>query len=165
MYAVLAIVIVLALPLPMAAFQEPADSQVMRRLADSSPISEPHWRYIGGVCSSPPLLDEQLGVSVAMFERKRDRGQPELVEIEIYSVSSAEAASRWIRVLGDGSTGTDWRIAPYQLGDEAFVATSPDGKSFGLTIRAETLLIRVQGESLPSVERFARHVLAATAAN
>ena len=165
MYALLSILLVLGSPLSTTLSQEHADSQVMRRLADSAPVSEPHWRYIGGVCSSPPLLDDQFGVSVAMFERRRDRGQPELVEIQIYSVSSPAAASRWLRGFGDGSTGTDWRIAPYRLGDEAFVATSPDGKSLGLTIRIGALLIQVQGESLPSVERFARHILAAAAAN
>ena len=165
MYALLAFLFVLGSALSSAVAQENADSQVMRRLADSTLVSEPHWRFIGGVSTSPPLLDEQLGVSVAMFERKRDRGQAEVVEVQIYSVSSAAAASRWIRGFGDGSTGTDWRITPYRLGDEAFLATSPDGKSLGLTIRSETLLIQVQGESLPSVERFAGHVLAAAAAN
>lgn len=159
MNAVIALLLALVSPQMFSVAQGSADSEVIRRLADSAPVLEPYWRYVGGVCSCPPLLDEQLGVSVASFERKRDRGGLELVEIEVYSVSSTEAASRWIRRFGDGSTPADWRIKPYRLGDEAFLATSPDGKSLGLTIRTGSLLIQVHGESLGSVERFARHVL------
>src|SRR5262245_51319629 len=84
--------------------------------------AEPEWRYIGGVCTCPKLMREQLSVAVGTWDRSLNRS-PDHIDVKVYSIATAEAAARWIYGLAHGNAAKGWSVTDYNLGDIATMAT------------------------------------------
>src|SRR5215475_6985077 len=71
--------------------------------------TEPEWRYIGGVCTCPKLMREQLGVAVGTWHRSLN-GSPDHMDVKVYSIATAEGAARWIYGLAHGNVAKGWSV-------------------------------------------------------
>jgi len=142
--------------------QERPEDLAIQQVVEVVHSHEREWRYSGGICTCPPLLDEQVGISIGTFERKQRARHHERVELEVVVASSPDAASQWIRRFGNGGAAEGWTSEPYQLGDEAYLSTYKDGSAFGVVFRRGALLFKVDGRSLQTVLRFAQYADAAS---
>jgi hypothetical protein len=139
------------------ALQNRPEELAIQRVVDVVHSHEPDWRYIGGICTCPPLFEAQVGISIGTFERNQRSRHRERVELEVVAASSPDAASQWIRRFGNGGAAEGWTTEPYQLGDEAYLSTLRDGSAVGIVFRRGALLFKVDGSSLRTVARFAQY--------
>src|SRR5262249_46745143 len=84
--------------------------------------AEPEWLYTGGVCSCPPLMPEELGVAVGIWHRSLN-SSPDQIDVQVYSIATADAAARWIYRLAHANVAKKWSFTDYNLGDDATMAT------------------------------------------
>jgi hypothetical protein len=124
---------------------------------------EPAWRYIGGVCTCPPLVPGQVWRDEGSWERKDKRGRREAVNVEIVKAASPEETADWMRRVGAKSSGC--RVESYALGDEGYLKTCPRSFKSALNYRKDRFLVTVNGDSRTLVERFAKYSLYALPAN
>jgi hypothetical protein len=80
--------------------------------------------------------------------------------VERYATAEAAAGLLDRQIAGKG-----WSIVPYALADGATMATYPDPNRpltwFNLAVRKGQFLVRIDGTSKDTVERFARFLVAA----
>ena len=149
------------LPLTKAQDESPLVVRVERIIKNK----EPNWRYIRGIQSGhvPRVPSEKILVT-SLWERRRKGGKREGVSVNLYEVSSASEAESWLKPISAGDVALGWKVEKYQVGDEAYLSKSRNGRRFSLHIRKNNIVVEVSGESLDSVKRFARYVVSGIAA-
>jgi hypothetical protein len=137
---------------------------ILARAAAAIYNAEPEWRHIGGVCTCPKLMREQLGVTVGTWHRSLN-GSSDHINVKVYSISTAEAAARWIYRQTHGNHAKGWSVTSYKLGDGANIATNLDTDggvryyAYTITVRKGRFLASISGLSQEAVERFARFLV------
>ena len=119
---------------------------------------EPRWRYIGGGCTCPPTVPQQVWRDNAMWERTDKHGRRQFVDVEIVKGSSSDETADWMRHFG-GVKGSSCRVETYPLGDEGVLLTCSRSFKSQLNYRKGPFLVRVHGDSRTLVERFAKYTL------
>ena len=129
------------------AMQIPVMAPLTTRLAREIKHKEPSWRYTAGWCTCPPLVSGQLSHDVDSWERKDREGNRELLDMDIYKISTAEEASEWIRRFGRGDFGKGCEVEKYQLGDEAYLLKCPRRFKSILYYNKSNFIVAVTGDS------------------
>jgi hypothetical protein len=80
------------------------------------------WRFIGAILNGPPLIDEQLGAAAGGWYRSQDDLSTG-VNVEIYRISTTDAAAVWLYRQAHGGVNKEWTVTSYELGDGANMAT------------------------------------------
>ncbi len=141
-----------------SALQDKPENLILSRAVAAIHRAEPEWQAIGGVCSCPTLMDEQLGVAVGTWKRSLS-GSSAAITVTVFSIATAEAAARWIYGQAHGNVASGWTVTDYNLGDDATMATYFDtsrGLSYyEITVRKGRFLASINGQSRDTVERFA----------
>ena len=121
--------------------------------------AEPSWSYVSGICTCPPLMDEQQRVVVGTW-RSDERGHVrEIADVAVYQISTADAASRWIANYGEGHVAEGWSVARYNLGLTSFLATFRDHTRYTITFAKAQFLVTVSGASTRDIDQVARCLL------
>jgi hypothetical protein len=143
-------------PLTKAQDESPLVARVERIIKSK----ESNWRYIRGIQSGrvPRVPSEKILVT-SLWERRRKGGKREGVGVNIYEVSSAPEAGRWLNPISTGEVASRWEVEKYPIGDEAYLSKAEDGRRYSLHFRKNNIVVEVSGESLDSVKRFAQHVV------
>jgi hypothetical protein len=144
------------------ALQDNPESAILTRAAAAVRKAEPEWRFIRGILNAPPLMDEQLGAAAGGWYRSLDDPST-AVDVEVYRITTAEAAAGWLYREAHGDVHKGWIVTPYELGDGANMATLVDPSQptqYGLAVRKGRFLARIHGRSIGTVDRFAQFLLA-----
>ena len=120
--------------------------------------SEPGWRYVGGWCTCPPTVPQQVWRDNGTWERTDKAGHHESVDVQIVKGSSSEDIADWMRRFG-GKKTSPCQVERYSLGDEGFLSTCPRSYRHELNYRKGPFLVRVRSDSIKLVERFAKYTL------
>ena len=119
---------------------------------------EPRWRYIGGWCTCPPTIPQQVWRDNGTWERTGKGGRREFVDVEIVKGSSSDETANWMRHWGDAK-GSSCSVETYPLGDEGVLLTCSRSFKSQLNYRKGPFLVRVLGNSQTLVKRFAKYTL------
>ena len=119
---------------------------------------EPGWRYVGGWCTCPPTVPQQVWRDNGTWERTDKGGRREFVDVEIVKGSSTEETADWMRRFG-GANSSSCRAESYPLGDEGVLLACPRSFKNQLNYRKGPYLVRVHGDSRILVQRFAKYTL------
>lgn len=142
--------------------QPNTDNMILQRTDAKVRAVEPQWRFVSGICSCPPLMDEQIGVLVGTWEQPGDGSSIRRIEVRVHAIANADAAARWIdRTIREKLIADGWSIARYESGDGGYTSTYRDGRRYEVTFRKGRFLGFVSGESEIDVHRFAGYLLAA----
>src|SRR5215510_8933573 len=137
---------------------------ILDRTAAAIRNAEPEWRFIGGICTCPPLVDEQLGVAVGTLNRSLN-GSSDHISVDIYSIATGRLRRGWIYSRLHGNVAKGCSVTDYKLGDDATMATYFDTSQglsyYGITFRKGRFVASINGQSRDTVERFARFPLTA----
>jgi hypothetical protein len=120
---------------------------------------EPTWRYVGGWCTCPPTVPEQVWRDNGTWDRKDKHGRREFVNVEIVKAGSVEETADWMRHYGGGSGSGSCLVESYHLGDEAYLFKCSRSFKSILNYRKGRFLVRVDGDSQTIVERFAKYAV------
>jgi hypothetical protein len=146
--------VVLIRPLP--AMQQQSDRSILNDAVTVLRKEEPSWTFIGGVCSCPPLINEQESVSVARIEDRQGR---EIAGITVFQISSSEVASTWLKNFSSRQVAPDWTVAPYDVGAPAYISTYRNGERFEIHSGRGRFLLEVYGPSRQEIDRIAKYLL------
>jgi hypothetical protein len=146
-----------------SATQDSPENLILGRAVAASRTSEPEWRFIPAILNLPgPLTDEQLGAAGGSWERSSDSST--YISVTVYTIATAEAATRWMSRQAHGAVANGWTVVPYETGDGATMSTYPDPRGFTqyeTTIRKGRFLVTVSGRSKETIERFAKILVTA----
>jgi hypothetical protein len=121
----------------------------IRRAVASIKAADPGWTFIGGICDCPPLMDEQRGVDMAVWERAGG-AERERVTVMVFRIAQPEPAARWLDRVRQGRVADGWTPASFDLADQAVLSGYEDGKQFDLVFRRGALLTKVHANSRPA---------------
>ena len=159
------VVVPLRFPFPKVApaVQDNRQEQlILERAVAAIHKAEPEWRAIGGICTCPPLMREQLGVAVGTWHRSLN-GASDHISVEVYGIATAGAAARWIYRERYGNHAKGWSVTSYKLGDGANMATYLDTyrgvTQYSMTVWKGRFLASISGQSRELVERFAQFLV------
>jgi hypothetical protein len=124
--------------------------------------AEPSWRFIGGICSCPRLIDEEESVTVGTFKREVRGEMREVAALAVYQISTVNAASLWIEAYGKGHVASGWTVTPYNLGVPSFLSTFRDHTRYTITFAKGRSLVIVSGASMRDIDQVARCLLRQT---
>ena len=139
--------------------QQRFDREILTRAAAALELEEPTWRYGGGICTCPRLIEEQEAMSLGTWTRRKGRRDLDVAMVMVYQISNAEAAARWIAGFGAGRHADGWTVARYDLGDEGYLGTAEGGSRSTITFRKGRTIATVSGPSVRDLDRVARHLL------
>jgi hypothetical protein len=146
-----------------SATQDSPENLILARAVATSRRVEPEWRFTRSILNAPgPLMDEQLGVAGGSWEWLSDSST--LVGVTVYTIATAEAATRWLYRQAHGEVAKGWTVVTYEAGDGANMSTYPDPRGFTqyeTTIRKGRFLVTVSGRSQETIERFAKILVTA----
>jgi hypothetical protein len=152
---------------PVAAVEQSPDNSVLWRVAMSLREAQPRWQFVAGICTCPPLMEEQEAIATGGWYRatkchpRETKGhRSEIANVSVYRIASAEAASRWLDAFVHGGAAKGWAIEGYDLGDQACLATYQHPRRFTITFRKARFLVTVSGSLLTDIDLVARQVLA-----
>lgn len=149
---------------PISAVQESPENALIKRVAARLRQVQSSWQFVGGICTCPPLMEEQEGIAVGGWYHGTRGHLKEIAHVTVYRISSAEAASRWLDGFIHGGAAEGWMVEAYNLADEACLSTYGDSARYTITFRKGLFLVTVSGASRRNVELVARHVLVEVAA-
>jgi hypothetical protein len=124
--------------------------------------NEPSWVFLGGICNTPPLLDEETGLACGIWKVGSRPDSPHVASVSLHQVRTAQAVSRWMK---DRATRASpgWVVVPYDLGTSvnfgAYLATLPNPPSVQITFGKGRYIVAVNGTSRENVDRVARVLL------
>jgi hypothetical protein len=146
-----------------SATQDSPESLILGRAVAAAQKAEPEWRFISGILNAPPLMDEELGAVAGSWTRSPDISLDD-VNVQVYSVATAAAATRFLYRQAHGGVAKGWTVATYQAGDGANMSAVSDPRGFTqyqTTIRKGRVLVMVSGRSKETIERFANILIRA----
>ena len=133
---------------------------ILRRAVANTEAAGSEWRFIPAVCTCPPLMREQVGVAVGAWQQNSPDGLSGLVSVSVYAISTANAASRYMRMRRSGRQLPEgWTLQRTDFADDAYAAVYKDAQRYDLTFRTGRFIVDVNGGSEADVETFARPVL------
>ena len=146
-----------------SASEDSPENLILGRAVAASRKSEPEWRFIPAILNAPgPLMDEQLGAAGGSWERLSDRSTH--IGVTVYTIATAEAATRWMDRQAHGEVAKVWTVVTYEAGDGATMSTYPDPRGFTqyqTAIRKGRFLLMISGRSKETIGRFAKLLLTA----
>lgn len=81
---------------PISAVQEAPENALIKRVAARLRQVQSSWQFVGGICTCPPLMEEQEGIAVGGWYHGTRGHLKEIAHVTVYRISSAEPASRWL---------------------------------------------------------------------
>ena len=145
------------------ATQDSPENLILGRAVAASQKSEPEWQFTPSILNAPgPLMDEQLGAAAGSWERLSDSSTQ--ISVIVYTIATAEAATRWMDRHARGAVANGWTVVTYEAGDGATMSTYPDPRGFTqceTAIRKGRFLVTVSGRSKETIGRFAKILLTA----
>jgi hypothetical protein len=136
----------------------PIETTSIRRVVERIKTADPSWTFIGGICDCPPLMDEQRGVDMGVWERASGSAK-ERVTVMVFRIAQAEPAARWLDRVRQGTVADGWTPAAFDFADEAVLSRYDDGKQFDLIFRRGALLSKVHAISQARAVEFANYLL------
>ena len=162
-FIVTACILPLSLSLTSSSIAQVPAKRLTIQVAGSVKKKEPHWRYVMGFCTCPPLLPSQISDDVAVWSRKRVDSTSEWVAMQIYVIGKQEEAIDFVSRFGSGRLRVHSSIQKYDLGDEAFlISYDSSGKiknPIQMWMRKDKFIVHIDGALAGTVIRFAQYAL------
>lgn len=128
---------------------------ILQRASEALEEGEGISLGVGGVVTAPPLMPEQLGIGSATWTEPPEAGAraPAIrLSVLMFAISTPEAAARF---FADREN-----LEPYELGDQAALATNDALTSYSIYVRKGRFLAFVSGDRADA-ELVARYVVQA----
>jgi hypothetical protein len=138
--------------------EPPLAVQIRQTIKDK----EPNWQYIAAI-DNVPVRPSEKRILVGLWERKQQDGQSEIITISAYEIESSAEAQKWLSPLSKGQVAAGWRVYKYSIGDEGYMAKYQNERQFEIHFRKRNVLVKMSGQDLKVVERFAKYVVARVA--
>ena len=104
-------------------------------------------------------MDEEQSVSVGSWKREVHGDIRDIATVFVYQISTADAASHWIRGYGQGQVAEGWSVVPYDLSVQSFLSTFRDQTRYEIAFGKERFLVIVSGASTSDIDQVARCLL------
>jgi hypothetical protein len=134
-----------------------ADVPLVQRVEDAIRAAEPGWRCIHAVLNAPkPEVASEKLLVASVWEHTSENGKRESVDLNIFQVDSRNDAKMSLNSVRDGKVPEGWKVKPYSIGDEAYLATFRNGIRYAIDFRKGTTIVRVRSDSIWLADRFAK---------
>jgi hypothetical protein len=133
---------------------------ILHRAVANTEATESGWRFTPAICTCFPLIPEQRGVAVGIWQRNSPDGSSDPISVDVYAIATIDAASRYMKDHGSGRhLAQGWKINRVNFADDASRAVYQDGRRYHLTFRKDRFLVAVAGSNEADVEKFASYLL------
>jgi hypothetical protein len=130
---------------------------VVQRVEDAIRASEPGWVCSHAVLNAPPPdVPSEKRLVASVWEHTSQNGKRESVHLYISQVDSRSDAETSLKSMREGKVAPGWKVEPYSIGDEAYLAKFRDGTRYEIHFRKNTIIVRVSSDSIRLAGRFAK---------
>ena len=134
-----------------------AEVPLAQKVEDAIRAAEPGWQWTHPVLDSSPIVPSEKRLLISRWKHTSRTGQLETVDLHIFQVDSRHDAEMFLAPEREGKVPSGWKVNPYSIGDEAYLATYGNGQRYEVYFRRGMVIVIVKGDSIQLVERFAKY--------